>query len=124
MQIPVSVGEHIRAVRLARNLYQVDAAKLFGVDTATVANWEKGKTLPPTVSMGAVISFLGFDPYKVEDSAASRMRGYRRKHGLSVKVAATRLGIDEGTWSKWEQGGAIAWKRYKAKLESFLNAHI
>ncbi|MBW8828727.1 MAG: helix-turn-helix transcriptional regulator [Burkholderiales bacterium] len=33
------------------------------------------------------------------------MWAYRRRHGLSTKAAAERLGVDEGTWGAWERTG-------------------
>ncbi len=70
---PRTLAEHLKRARCTRKLYQRDVAALIGVGTATVANWEKGKTKPPVVCMPAVIRFLGFDPTHSPDSKMSRV---------------------------------------------------
>lgn len=44
-------------------LMQKEAAKLIGVNTRTILNWEKGRTAPPITSIPAIVQFLGYAPF-------------------------------------------------------------
>ncbi len=86
-----------------------------------MANWEKGATEPPITLMPALIRFLGFDPSAPEDSSiGTRMVAYRRQHGLTVKEAARRAGVDPDSWSTWERTGTIPTKRGRERVESLI----
>ena len=117
---PTTLAEHLKCARRTRKLLQRDVAQLIGVDAATVANWENGKTIPPIGSYPGVIRFLGYDPNPVPTTLPERMLGYRRQRGLSVKEAALQLGVDEGSWGALESVRVVPWKRFVRQLETFL----
>lgn len=117
---PTTIGEHLRHVRLSRKLSQKEAAFIIGVDPGSVFNWEKGKTEPPVKFMPAVLRFLGYDPLPTPETLPERMFAYRRRHGLTIMEAATRLGVDPGTWGGWERGTTKLWPRYLALVERLL----
>jgi transcriptional regulator with XRE-family HTH domain len=72
--------------------------------------------------MPAVIRFLGFDPLASSDSMilGTRMSAYRRQHGLSIKEASKRAGVDPDSWSTWERTGLIPTKRGRERVEGVL----
>jgi transcriptional regulator with XRE-family HTH domain len=122
---PTTVGEHIRAVRRKRRLLQKDVAELIGVCEETILHWEKGQTVPPVATMPAVFRFLGFDPSPSPDSSlGARMASYRRQHGLSIKEAARRAGVDPDSWSTWERTGTIPTRRGRERVEGLLNTSL
>jgi ribosome-binding protein aMBF1 (putative translation factor) len=41
-----SLGERIKKWRVEQGLFQVDLAKMLGVNEMTIVNWEKGRTKP------------------------------------------------------------------------------
>jgi len=41
-----SLEEHIKKWRVEQGLFQVDLAKMLGVNEMTIVNWEKGRTKP------------------------------------------------------------------------------
>jgi DNA-binding XRE family transcriptional regulator len=43
---PKSLGERIKKKRMDMGLFQKDVAKIIGVSTDTIINWEKGRTKP------------------------------------------------------------------------------
>jgi len=90
------------------------------VDKKTVANWEKGKTEPPMTLMPKVLAFLGYDPLPVPGTLPERMLAYRQKHGLTTRAAADRLGVDQGSWIRWEQGERTPWPRFANRLAALL----
>jgi transcriptional regulator with XRE-family HTH domain len=72
-------------------------------------------------SIPAIIEFLGRDPFGNAASLSDRLAAARRKRGWTIKQAAEQLGVDEGTWGRWEKT-EIPWKRYQAIAEAFLEA--
>jgi transcriptional regulator with XRE-family HTH domain len=109
-------------MRQKRKLLQREVAELIGVTKETVANWEKSKTAPAMHEYPAVIRFLGYDPSPSQDSEhiGMRMAAYRRRHGLSIREAAKRAGVDEGSWSTWERTGTIPTNRRRERVEGML----
>lgn len=61
---PRSIGEHLKRRRLELHLFQTDLAKIFGVDEATIRNWEKNTYQPGKQHMPAIAKWLGYDPRK------------------------------------------------------------
>ena len=117
---PTTIGDHIRTVRRERGLLQRHVAELIGVAMATVVNWEKNKTEPLVALMPAVLRFLGYDPLPVPTTLGERMAAFRRRHGLSLKEAALRAGVDEESWAKSERTGTTSTKRYRFLIDDFL----
>jgi transcriptional regulator with XRE-family HTH domain len=101
---------------------QREVSERLRVSVNTVLNWETGKTEPLVEFMPAIIPFLGYDPFPEPTTLSERMLAKRRLMGWSIKEAAQRLGVDDGTWGEWEKTGAIAWSRYRELLEAFLDA--
>ncbi len=117
---PQTIAEHIRKARGLLKLTQREAAELLGVDPFTVLNWEKGHTEPPAMATPTIRRFLGYDPYPAPKTLPERLLAFRRLKGWSIKEAADRIGVDEGTWGTWERGLVGPWKRYLTQLEKFL----
>lgn len=99
---------------------QQEVGERLRVSAHTVLNWETGKTEPSIESMSGIIQFLGYDPFPKPVTLAERMLAKRRAMGWTIKEAARRLGVDSGTWAKWERSGVIAWSRYRELLAVFL----
>ena len=85
-------------------MFQKDVAKLLGVCTDTVTNWEKNRSKPDLRALPNVIKFLGYDPRSADQSMASQLTSLRRARGLSQKELAKIMQIDPSTLSRWEQG--------------------
>ena len=119
---PHTLGEHIRKRRLELRLTQRQAAKRLHVNPWTVLNWEKGHTEAPIESMPAILRFLEYDPFPVPVTLPERMLAKRRAMGWSIREAARRLGVDEGTWGAWERGTVAPWPRYMKLLGQFLTS--
>ena len=112
---------HWQIADLELGLCQKALAELLGVTPFTVLNWEKGKGEPAIRSMAGIIEFLGYDPCTPFPTLSDRMRAVRRSQGWTVKEAARQLGVDAGTWGRWEKTG-IPWKRHREMVEAFLKA--
>lgn len=101
---PTTLGEHLRKRRLEQSLTQAQVGKTLGTDEWTVGNWEKDRTFPAVRYFPAIFRFLGYDPFPAASTLPEKLLARRRALGLSVKRAAAKIGVDEGTFSKWERG--------------------
>jgi len=117
---PKTLGEHLRKRRLELRLTQTQAGEGIGVNPWTVLNWEKGHTEPPVESMPSILRWLGYDPFPEPESLPERLLAKRRAMGWSLKSAARRAGIDEGTWAAWESGATSPRGRFLRLLKSLL----
>jgi transcriptional regulator with XRE-family HTH domain len=98
-----TLGDHIRAWRMDRGLFQRDVARLVDVTTDTVRNWEKNRSNPDLRALPGVLEFLGYDPLETGQSIAKQLTAVRRARGLSQKEHARILKVDPNTLSRWEQ---------------------
>lgn len=121
---PQTFGEHIKRARLLAGLSQPKLAALLRVDAATVLNWEKDRTEPPVTSYPAILRFIGYDPFPEPKTIGERMLAKRRAMGWTIREAANKLGVDEGTWGDWERGKAILYRRYREMVADFLGESV
>ena len=103
---PKTIGEHIRKVRMERGLFQKDVAKIIGVETCTLENWERNRTKPFLELLPSIFGFLGYVPevYKDDLRLQSDILKYRAKYGLGVKAMANLIGVNKSTIFGWETG--------------------
>jgi DNA-binding XRE family transcriptional regulator len=59
---PRTIGEHLKRHRLELHLFQVDLAKMFRVDEASIRNWENNTYQPSERLMPGIVKWLGYDP--------------------------------------------------------------
>ena len=109
---PQTLGERVKRCRLTRRLTQKEAARLLGVSSWTVLNWEKGKTEPSVESIPAILRWVGYNPFPEPNTLPERMLARRRAMGWSISEAARQLGVDEGTWKRGRPGRAFPRGRY------------
>ena len=57
-------GDRIRARRLDLGLLQKDVARIIGVTTDTITNWEKGRNQPIHWNYLKISKFLGYNPFE------------------------------------------------------------
>ncbi len=105
-------------------LMQKEVAEQLGVNTWTILNWEKGHTEPPIASIPAIAKFLGYDPFPEPKSVSEHLFTRRRAMGWSIKEAATKLGVDPGTWGSWESGQTIQYRRHRTLVAQFLDLSV
>jgi transcriptional regulator with XRE-family HTH domain len=104
----VTLGDHLKKRRLDMGLYQKDVAVAIGVDTCTIANWEKGRTQPELRFVPRITEFLGYaSPQPHPNTLGEQIKQYRILRGISQKELAKQIGIDPGTLSRLERG----WER-------------
>lgn len=90
-----------------------------GINEHSIVSWEAGKQ--PHVRMyPGILAFLGFEPRLEPDTSPERLLAERRRRGLSIKRAAKLVGVDEGTWGRWEQGRQASCPDHHALIAAFL----
>jgi transcriptional regulator with XRE-family HTH domain len=87
-----------------RGLRQRDLAVAHGVTEASIYKWETGRAEPEVRFLPKIIAFLGYCPYTPGRPLGERLRGAREAQGLSRKLLAKLVCVDEGTLWRWEQG--------------------
>ncbi len=105
-------------------LMQKEAAELFGVNTWTILNWEKGRTEPPIASIPAIMRFLGYDPFPQPETLPQRLIAKRREMGWSIKEAAKAISVDPCTWGNWERGHTILYRKHRVLVAQFLDLSV
>ena len=95
-------------------------ARKLRVGSSTIAGWEKGRITPPTVTMGRVMQWLGYDPMPTGGSLAERLLAKRRAMGWTQEEIAKALGVHRSVYADWERGGRVHFRAYRRHLARFL----
>ena len=102
----------------------MDAAAILGVDPKTWMWWERDEHSPYVYQYPALIEYLGYEPWLEATTLGQRLLIERRRRGLSIAKIAELVGVDEGTWLRWERGEWKVTKRTVPKLSAFLRCAI
>src|SRR4051794_419474 len=116
-----TVGDHIRKRRLGLKMLQRELGDLLGVCEPSVFNWERNSSSPEIRYMPAIIDFLGYDPLPEANGWGERLVRHRTTLGITQKAAADRLGVDQGTLARWEQGKREPAGGFLARVKRFLS---
>lgn len=115
-----TVGDHIRKHRLDCGLLQREVAKEMGVSTATLFNWEAGRTEPEVRNWPGIIRFLGYDPLPKPTTWSGWLKRERVQRGMSQEAFATLLDVDPSTVSSWESSRHRPQRRWRERVEARL----
>jgi transcriptional regulator with XRE-family HTH domain len=118
-ETPHTLGGHLRRRRCSAGLTQDQVADELGANTSTYPLWETDRSKPTARYYPAIFRFLGYEPFPAATTLPERIAAQRRRLGLSLRAAADRIGVDEGTFRRWESG---EWKPRMSgdAVESFL----
>jgi transcriptional regulator with XRE-family HTH domain len=114
------VGDHLRKARLDRGLSKEEVAELFGVEVKTVGDWERGRKEPRVWYLPRIIAFLGYDPLPQGASLGERLRGERKRRGLTQHQLARLLDTTQAMVSLLETGGEVTNARVLAAVRRFV----
>lgn len=116
-----TLGDYLKKRRLEFGLLQRDVAKILGVDTCTVTNWEKNHTKPMLRLLPKIVEFLGYDPMPGNPKTlGEEALQYRRSKGMTQKELAKRMGIDPTTLSRLERNRGRCSPSVLTKVSAFL----
>lgn len=100
----LTLGDHLRRVRLDRKLSVTEAATALGCSTSSVLNWELGRLAVSIRKVPAVVAFLGYDPFKAPDTLPEVLLSIRRTRGITQAELALEIGVSASTVRGWESG--------------------
>jgi transcriptional regulator with XRE-family HTH domain len=102
----------------------IAAAPLLGVDERTLRWWERDDRSPIVSAYPNIIAYLGYEPWPEPSTLGEALLAERRRRGGEIRVAAELVGVDEGTWRRWERG---VWKPNSVsvpKIDSLLGYSV
>ena len=119
-----TLGDHLRAKRLDLGLEQKDVAKVIGVDTCSIYNWELNHFSPAFRHYPKISDFLGYCIIQHFKTEGEKVRLFRQGSGLSIKKLAELLGVDESSIRSWEAGKHSPTKNSREKMEKLWQGDI
>jgi len=119
---PRTLGERIRQRRMDLALTQRTLAERLGVREETVHLWETGRARPVPRHYGVIIRVLELDPAPSAGTLPERLRSIRLGLGLTQEQMAEKLGLDEGSLSRWESGSRQPSRWMAGRLACLLDA--
>lgn len=90
---PKTLGQHMLKKRLELGLTQVQVAQQLGLGLQTISHWESADNIPSIYHYPSIISFLGYYPFRVDESEGGKIVKWRLENGLSLKRFARLLKI-------------------------------
>jgi transcriptional regulator with XRE-family HTH domain len=116
-----TIGDHLRKVRLDRNMSQPEVAKVIKVSTDTITGWELNRNTPTPKYVKKIIEFLGYSPFVSEKATLNEQLYYTRLTlGLTQKQIAKQIGCNETTIRMIELNQGKAGVKIRYMLETFL----
>jgi transcriptional regulator with XRE-family HTH domain len=103
-------------------LLQRQAAERIGVDETSIYNWESNRIDPAVRFIPRIHLFLGYCPFTPSLPITEWLKLVRQGLGYSQERMAELLGIDEGTWRRWEAGKRQPTVIYRMKIGAFLGS--
>lgn len=117
-----TLGDHLRKVRLDRGLSQPDVAKILKVSTDMVTCWELNRNQPTAKFAKAIIDFLDYIPFKVDDCSIGKQLYYARLiTGKTQKQVAKIIGCDTSNMRRIELDQRVPQDKTRGKIEDFIN---
>ena len=101
---PATLGDHLLKRRSETGLTQKSVARQLKVNIWTYLLWEKDRSKPTIRYYPAIFEFLAYDPFPAPVTLGARILRKRQQLGFSIRDAAKVLGVDEGTFGRWERG--------------------
>jgi DNA-binding XRE family transcriptional regulator len=113
---PKSLGEEILKRRLEVGLTQEEAGQQLGLNHQTLSRWETGENTPNVTHYPKIITFLGYYPFKTDDTFGGKIKQYRFTHGLSQKKLAPLLKLPLKMLQAIEENGIMSTANIEKQL--------
>lgn len=120
-----TLGDHLRKVRLDRNMSQSDVAEVIGADTDTITCWELNRNTPTAKCSKKIIEFVGYIPSEWSNGQIGQQLHYTRLIcGMTQKDIALKLGLDCSTIHLVENGSRQPMLKTRQKIEKLVSQHF
>jgi transcriptional regulator with XRE-family HTH domain len=116
---PVTLGDHLRRRRLELGLHQKDVAKIIGVTTSSVWNWEHGLE-PELRYQPQIITFLGANPTPCPDDLIGQLAWYKKSRGLNLIQLGKQMNRDPEQLADWFSGRCYPCRRNREAIAGYL----
>ncbi len=117
------MGDHLRKVRLDRELSQPDVAKILKVSTDMVTCWELNRNQPTAKFSRAIIEFLGYLPFTLEGCSLGEQLYYARLiAGKTQMQVAELISCDASNLRQIELSNRRPQEAMKSRLEEYIRA--
>lgn len=101
-------------------LEQKHVAKMIGVDTQSITNWELNRFEPAVKHYPKISDFLGYCIMQYPKTPGERLRLFRIYAGFSIEKLAEFLEVDPSSVIHWESGRHNPMKSSSEKMEKLL----
>ena len=81
--------------------------------------WERDVRVPVVSFYPAIIRFLDGEPWPEPTTLPERLLAERRRRGFTLASAAEAVGVDEGTYRRWESGEQQPQSRAVPLIDAF-----
>ena len=120
-----TLGDHLRKARLDRGLSQPEVARLLKVTPDTVTGWELNRYEPTIKCAGAIIAFLGYFPFTLDDCSLGKQLYYARLiTGKTQQEVAQEIGCDESNLRRIELDQRRPQTKTYKKIQTYINATL
>ncbi|UPT68046.1 MAG: helix-turn-helix transcriptional regulator [Sphingobacteriales bacterium JAD_PAG50586_3] len=119
------LGQHIRSVRMERQLKQFDVAEIFHTHVSTIKSWETGrrKILPEFID--PIINYLGYNPLIGEGKTlGEKVKLFRKEKNVKRDSLRKQVGINWDTLCRIEADNPRVEIRNREKMEQYLAANM
>jgi transcriptional regulator with XRE-family HTH domain len=121
----MTIADHLRKRRYDLKLSRLQVAKIIGVSTETITNWENERKAPQIKFFPKIIEFLGYNPYRIDISTqGGRIKFYRYQKGLSQRGLAKLLRVESSTIKTWEKNECEPRQNNLKRLTKYLEILI
>ncbi len=118
----VTLGDHLRKVRLDRSMSQPQVARVLKASSDMVTNWELNRNEPTAKFAKLIIEFLGYFPFSLENLTFCTQLYYARLiAGMTQEEVAKKIGCDESNLRYIELGLRIPHSFLFNKIQDFIN---
>jgi DNA-binding XRE family transcriptional regulator len=90
-----------------KRIRQKDVAVILGIGHFTYMTWEKDQKTPFPRYYPHIIEWLGYDPFPKPETDGQELRQARLRRGMTAQQAADEVGVDQGTWLRFENDRAL-----------------
>jgi len=118
------LGARLRLRRRELGLHREEAAAIIGAGEKSLMWWERNEREPFVHLYPGIIRFLGYEPWSVPTNLCEALLAERRRKGWNLAQAAEALGVDEGTWRRWEVGEWRPTARKRIALRRLLGEEL
>lgn len=115
-----SLGAQLRRRRHELGLRRVDVAAMLGCDEKSLMWWEQDAREPLPRFYPAIVQFLEREPWPEPETLPERLLAERRRRGFTIREAAEVIGVDEGTYGRWESGEWRPTQQTNSMLDGYL----